>query len=79
MVGNSGILGKMALWNITEGRLSDKEVLTQYKMTSDISGPLLPVDYSFVFKFPNLNFCPGMPWCEELKGDCKTYVKYEYA
>lgn len=80
MVGNSGILGKMALWSITESRLSEQEVLSQYKATSDnIGNPILPVDYSFIWKFPSFNLCPGMPWCEEVVGDCKTYVKYEYA
>ena len=80
MVGNSGILGKMALWSISESRLSEKEVLSQYKATSDnIGNPILPVDYSFILKFPSFNLCPGMPWCEEIAGDCKTYVEYEYA
>lgn len=81
MVGNSGILGKMALWEITQGRLNESEVTSQYKSTSDTLGaPLLPVDYSFVTPdLSKLSLCPGMPWCEEMKGDCKTYVKYEYA
>ena len=81
MVGNSGILGKMALWEITQGRLTESQVMTQYKTTSDTLGaPLLPVDYSFVTPdLSKLSLCPGMPWCEEVKGDCKTYVNYEYA
>jgi hypothetical protein len=81
MVGNSGILGQMAIWNITEGRMSEAEVRTQYKGTSDTMGaPILPVDFSFTTPdLSKLSLCPGMPWCEEVKGDCKTYVKYEYA
>ena len=47
-------------------------------VNSDNTGkPILPVDFSF--DIGKISFCPGAPWCEEIKGDCKTYVKYEYA
>ena len=78
IVGNSGILGEMALWKVTEGRWNEESAKTDYNDTSDNTGkPILPVDFSF--DIGKISFCPGAPWCEEIKGDCKTYVKYEYA
>ena len=81
IIGNSGILGQMALWKVIEGRINEQQALADYKETSDTAGkPILPVDFSFsLANLPKLNFCPGMPWCEDIKGDCKTYVKYDYA
>jgi hypothetical protein len=80
LVGNSGILGSMALWDITEGRLNETQVNYRYKNTSDTLGqPLIPIDYSFNMANFKPTLCPGMPWCEEVKSKCNTYVKYQYA
>lgn len=82
MIGNSGILGTTSMWKVLQGRLTDEEIKKEYRSTSDKTGkPILPVNYDFknLLTFPKLNLCPGMPWCEDIKGDCKTYVDYEYA
>ena len=80
LVGKSGILGTMALWDITESRLSESQVNNRYKNSSDTLGkPLIPIDYSFNLANFTPKLCPGMPWCEEVTSKCKTYVKYQYA
>jgi hypothetical protein len=80
MVGDSGILGTMALWSMTEGRMVESQVNSQYKNTSDTLGqPLIPIDYSFNLSKFKVTLCPGMPWCEEVKGNCNKYVKYQFA
>lgn len=81
MIGGTGILGKMAIWRVTEGRMSDAEVKRAYSSTSDKMGaPVLPFDFTkFNLSNFSLTLCPGLPWCEEVEPTCDKYVKYEYA
>lgn len=84
MVGNSGVLGSMAIWKVFKGRMNESQIKDEFKSSSDTLGsPLLPLDFSKYLTLNNIfpvdKFCPGLPFCPEVKEDCKTYVNYEFA